>query len=180
MKFRLSVFLFIFGLVFFIFGVYLFIQRITSKPLNLNLNSSLQDEKDIGGLEPKLLLIKDLGIELPIFPAQITKEKWEDPSSWGVSYISASPVPGEPGNSILYGHNWSNLLGKLVNIKPGQELEVVFNDESVRRFSVRTTQIVSTGTTSILESSDDKRITLYTCVGFLEKKRFVVTAVLVI
>ena len=40
------------------------------------------------------------------------------------------------------------------------------------------TQVVTPDQTHILAPSDDRRVTLYTCTGFLDRKRFVVTATL--
>lgn len=175
MKSRLATFLTTFGLICLILTAFLFWQRITPRRLSFNLKTLPSTEKTFGALEPKTLVIKDLGIELPILPAWVKEGKWEA-STKGVSYLSTSPVPGEAGNSILYGHNWSNLLGNLVNIKPGQGIDILFNDGSVKKFVVKITQTVTPEQTGILDPSDDKIITLYTCTGWFDQKRWVVKA----
>ena len=177
MKSRLATLLTAFGLVCLILATFLLWQRTTPRRLSFNIKNSSQSEKNIRALEPKTLVIRDLGIKLPISPARVEKGKWEA-STKGVSYLSTSPIPGEMGNSVLYGHNWSNLLGSLVLIKPGQEIEVLFDDGSASKFVVKMTQTVTPEQTGILDPSDDQRITLYTCAGFLDRKRFVVTAIL--
>jgi LPXTG-site transpeptidase (sortase) family protein len=126
---------------------------------------------------PTKISIKDLGIDLPITQAKINNNTWETTEN-GVSYLSSSPLPGEKGNSILYGHNWANLLGPLMKIRTGQEIEVQFSDRSKKRFVVEYTSVVSPDESSILAPSKDKRITLYTCTGFLDSQRFVVVAIL--
>lgn len=177
MKPRLAAFLTVFGLVCLVLTAFLFWQRTTPRRLSFNLKTPPPTEKAAHTLEPKTLVIRDLGLELPIFPARVEGRKWKA-STKGVSFLSTSPIPGKKGNSVLYGHNWPNLLGNLVKIKPGQEMEVWFNDNSIEKFVVKTTQIVTPEQTSILDPSDDKRITLYTCTGFLDRKRFVATATL--
>jgi len=126
--------------------------------------------------KPVLLRIKDLGIELPIYEAEIKdNNKWPTTTE-GISYLVSSPIPGEIGNSILYGHNWANLLGNLTKAKPGQIVEIIFSDWSRKIFTIANTQVVSPSQTEILKNSDDTKLTLYTCTGFLDSKRFVVTA----
>lgn len=111
-----------------------------------------------------------------MYPAQIENNKWEATTK-GVSYLVTSPVPGNAGNSIIYGHNWGNLLGSLSKIKPGQKIEIVLDDNEKRTFIVEHTSIIGPDQTSVLEDTSDRRITLYTCTGFLDSKRFVVTAI---
>lgn len=126
---------------------------------------------------PAKLIIPALKLELPISPADIRGTRWEA-STTGVSHLATSPIPGEVGNSVLYGHNWPNLLGNLPKIKLGQRLGVIFQDGSEKEFTVILTQTVDPNQTGILSPTEDIRVTLYTCAGFLDRKRFVVTAVL--
>jgi len=127
--------------------------------------------------KPELLIVKDLNINLPIYPAQINDGKWEATGK-GVSYLSSSPIPGELGNSVFYGHNWKSILGDLTKAKPGQTIEILYADGTKKEFEIMFTQVVTPDQTQILEESNDIRITLYTCTGFLDTKRFVVTAIL--
>ena len=48
-----------------------------------------------------------------------------------------------------------------------------------RNFLVEYTSVVDPNQTYILSQTKDKGITLYTCTGFLDTKRFVVTATLI-
>lgn len=125
---------------------------------------------------PIRLEIKDLGINLPIVPANRNEKYWETTSE-GVSYLTSSPIPGQIGNSIFYGHNWASLLGKLTKAKPGQNITIYYEDGSVKVFPIKYTQTVKPNQTEILGNTEDKRITLYTCSGFLDRERFVVTAI---
>src|SRR3989344_6678210 len=122
---------------------------------------------------PIRLIIKNLNIDLEIFPAKVNKQRW-DTTTLGVSWLDFSPVPGEKGNSILYGHNWTNILGKLTEIKPGRKIQIILRDGSEQTFFVENTAVVSPKNASVLKQTSNQRITLYTCVGLFDQKRFVV------
>jgi len=164
------------GVILFVVSSYLIFERYN--PNRLSFADYIPSEGNTSvdqSTKPEFLLIPELGVKQAIVPAQKNGSKWETTTK-GVSYLSTSPMPGEVGNSIFYGHNWPSILGSIVNIKPGQEIAVVFSDGSVKKFSVEYTQIVEPTQASILDQTSDKRITLYTCTGFLDTKRFVVTA----
>lgn len=163
------------GAALLIFGAYLIFERYNPQRLGFN-NAPISSSTPSAGVFPKEIIIADLDIKLPVYPAQIEKNKWEATTK-GVSYLVTSPVPGEVGNSIIYGHNWANLLGRLPKIMPGQKIEIIFDNNEKRTFIVEHASIVGPDQTSILEGTSDKRITLYTCTGFLDSKRFVVTAI---
>ena len=126
---------------------------------------------------PVGIKIPSIDRELPIVPSKINNNVWET-TKIGVSYLSTSPVPGEIGNSVLYGHNYPNLLKDLTKVKVGDEIVIIFENGGEKKFEVRFTQEVGPNQSSILNPTDDRRITLYTCSGFLDSKRFVVTAFL--
>lgn len=128
-----------------------------------------------GPAVPVGLMIPELGISLPVSLASIDAGKWEK-TSQGISYLMTSTKPGERGNSIFYGHNWPNLLGKLPNIQKGNRISVAFSNGDRRDFFVANTSVVTADQTHVLEESDDARLTIYTCTGLLDEKRFVVTA----
>lgn len=155
-------------------------QKTTPKRLAFETKELKKDHRTIKNSdvpEPMYLIIEDYDTKLLIFPAEIKQGKWQA-TTQGVSHLSSTPVPGQAGNSVLYGHNWNSLLGDLIKVRPGQEIKVTFSDGSIKKFKVTTTQTVSPQDTSILGPTNDKRITLYTCTGLLDTKRFVVTAVL--
>lgn len=124
---------------------------------------------------PVKISIKSLKINLPLLPAKLHGTTW-DVTGDGASYLTSSPLPGEKGNSIIYAHNWASLFGNLVNAKKGDEITIEFADKSTKKFTVASTTTVSPEDNEILKQTDDKRMTLYTCTGFLDSKRFVVVA----
>lgn len=164
------------GVAFLVFGGHLIFERYNPQKLGFDNIPSTSSGKQIGIL-PKEVIIKNLGLRLPVYPARIKDNKWEATTK-GVSYLVTSPIPGDTGNSIIYGHNWSNLLGNLPKIKPGDKIEVLLDNNKKRTFTVEYTSIVDPDQTHILSQTTDARITLYTCTGFLDSKRFVATATL--
>lgn len=167
----------IIGLLSLVFTSYLIWQRNSPRRLAFDISSyKVKNTISVKRL-PKRITIKKLDIDLPIYPATLLNGQWEA-STEGVSYLQSSVIPGELGNSILYGHNWRNLLGNLPNAHPGQEVIIEFDDHSKEKFMIEYTTIVSPKNINILDPSDDTRLTLYTCTGFLDSKRFVVVALL--
>ncbi len=126
---------------------------------------------------PVSINIKSINIHLPIVQSTIENNEWSTTKE-GISYLISSPIPGKMGNSVLYGHNWNNLLGNLKHVKPGDKIEIEYNNGTKSVFSVNTMGVVTRDQTHVLLPSNDVRITLYTCTGFLDSKRLVVTALL--
>jgi len=125
-------------------------------------------------LFPSTISIPSLELILPVTHSDLRDGKWEISDS-AVSYLSSSPVPGTKGNSVLYGHNWPSLLGELDRIKPGDRIKVSGNGQEVN-YLVYYVTTVSPSDVSIYDDTTDYRLTLYTCSGFMDSKRLVVTA----
>lgn len=136
-----------------------------------------QQFKDEKGQVPVRIAIPSQGIDLPVFEAKITNNIWPT-TGLGAEYLETSPLPGTTGNSIIYAHNWESLFGKLRNVKTGDTVVITYPDKSKKTFVIEYTSIVSPTESTILAPSKDKRITLYTCTGFLDSHRFVAVAVL--
>lgn len=164
-----------FGFLFLIFGGYLVNERYSPKKLEFKdfETSRTYSSQTV----PVRIIIPSLNIDKAIFPASIRKRNWESTTK-GISYLSSSPAPGSEGNSILYGHNWPSILGNLTKIKPGDEIVITMNNGERKEFTVEFTAVVDPTQTHILNQTTDNRITLYTCAGFLDTKRFVATAIL--
>ena len=125
---------------------------------------------------PVRITSQAVGIDTPIYPAVVNNNVWETTKA-GASYITTSPLPGQKGNSVMYGHNWSNIFGNLTKAKIGQEITVTFGNGTIETFEVAYISEVSPEASSILAPSQDNRLTLYTCSGFLDTKRYVVVAI---
>jgi LPXTG-site transpeptidase (sortase) family protein len=140
-------------------------------------NYSLEKNITVSGVTPSRISISDLGIDIPVYQATIVNNVWPT-TTLGASYLSSSPLPGNSGNSVIYAHNWVSLFGPLRNAKVGEKVIVTYPDHTKKTFVIAYTSIVSPDQASILAKSNDKRLTLYTCTGFLDSERFVAVAIL--
>lgn len=173
---NLSRFLFALAGVCFLLTAFLVWQRQVERRLAFEIDQlTAPGEAGAGNTWPVALVIKELNIELPVFPTVLEDGRWETTSE-GVSYLVGSAIPGEIGNSILYGHNWPNLLGRLLQADQGQEIVIVSSAGEVKRFVIIETAVVTPNQTHVLGQTKDIRLTVYTCTGFLDRKRFVVMA----
>lgn len=126
--------------------------------------------------QPVRIEITTLALSLPVTEAHITRNKWQV-SNNGVSHLDTSAVPNSNGNIILYGHNKTSVLGKIVRIKKGDIISVKTRDRNIYSYIVEKTAVVSPQDIKILESNGKEMLTLYTCTGFADLKRFVVKAI---
>lgn len=125
--------------------------------------------------QPIRINIPSLSLSLPVTEAGITNHQWEV-SEHGVSHLNISAFPRTSGNIVLYGHNKATVLGTLPNIKKGAIIKVKTRDNNVYMYRVEKTLVVSPNNIDVLESHGKEMITLYTCIGFADLKRFVVVA----
>ncbi len=166
------------GISLILFGSLLVFQRNNPNRVAFaNTDNNIMSVEENKTKIPESVIIPSLNINLPIYLSEIKNNKWEVTDK-GVSYLKTSVLPGDKGNSVLYGHNWTNLLGNLTKIKTGEKITIEFDDKSKKEFVVTLIQEVNPDDISILNDTVDNRITIYTCSGFLDSKRFVVVALL--
>lgn len=136
-------------------------------------NTSAPTKKSVSGIE-----IAAIGLSLPVMPAQKTGDKW-DTTSKGVSYLASTPIPGDSGNSIMYGHNWRSILGNLHHVRSGNIIKVYFSNRETKEFKVVSVSEVAPSDNSKLMPTESSTLTIYTCSGFFDQRRLVVTSVLI-
>lgn len=93
-----------------------------------------------------------------------------------VSYLLNSARPGDPGNIILYGHNKREILGNIRALKGGEKITLTLNNGVKRIYVVKKIVEVSPAQTELLIPTTTEILTLYTCSGPLDSRRFVVQA----
>lgn len=150
------------GIFLLTFGLYLAWQRANPQRVAFK-NSSItaQSEK----YKPLRLIIRSQEIDLPVIEGVIDNQKWPITDD-GIIAI---------GN-VFYGHNWTNLLGNLVNVNPGEMIEIKYSDNKTQKYIVSITQVVNPDQKDVLNLADENSILIYTCTGFLDSKRFIVVA----
>ncbi len=176
--FRLSSFSLVFSFALFSLFSYSIFQRVNPWGLERGFVSYQKKEIAKHNTTPSKITINSIAIDLPIVPSTVKNGEFETTKK-GISYLQSSAVPGDKGNTILYGHNWPNLFGKLSRITPGDVVEVQLSNGSVARYSIVYTAKVTSDQVHILNQTDDARITLYTCTGLFDTKRFVAVGKLI-
>lgn len=165
------------GLIFLSLGVSFFALFFVGKQSNHLYFSKVPELKaeDLKEDLPRRIIISVVGIELPVFPARVSVDRWEI-SENGASYLLGSGSLGKPGNVVIYGHNKENIFGKIRLLKKGAEIKI----ESIREknffYKVTEVKIVSPKDIAVLRTTEDRTLTLYTCTGNFDLQRFVVIA----
>lgn len=162
------------GLVSIFFGCFLVWERTSPQTLVF---AQAETHIQEGSAQPEKIVIPALSLTLPVYPARLVNGTWETTKN-GVSYAVDSPLPGSPGNSVFYGHNWPNLLGNLKKVMPGDKVIAVNGKGEEIGYTVVYTAVVAPMDTRISADTADSRLTIYTCTGFMDTKRLVVTAIL--
>ncbi|MBI3888117.1 sortase, partial [Candidatus Microgenomates bacterium] len=160
MKFFAQI-LIIFGILWLLLGGYYF--GLTHNPNRLAFADYKEGQRQVKQVShkasiPTRVIVPAVTIDLPIVSAEIKNSLWETTNT-GASYLTSSPLPGEKGNSIIYGHNWASLFGPLMYVKPGETVTIFYSDGTRKNFIVEYTSTVSANEGSILNQTTDKRIT---------------------
>ena len=125
--------------------------------------------------KPTKLYIPRLARILYISDGYVTGNRWTI-SPTGVSFYPESALPGSSGNSVLYGHNTKEILGGLWRVEQGDDIYVVLKSGEFVKYKVESEEEIKPTQVEILNQTDDFRLTIYTCSGFLDTARFVVVA----
>jgi len=126
---------------------------------------------------PYRIRLSSVGLDLPVYPADIKNDRFPTTPD-GVTFLASSQLPGQPGTAIFYGHNWPRLLRPLHRAQPGQVVTVTFDSGTTRNFIIQNIKVVSPKDISSLSPVSDSvsNLILYTCTGFLDRQRLILTA----
>lgn len=145
---------------------------------------SLEESKD--AQLPKRIIIPELSINLNVAKAKIINGYWEvfsESAGWG----EGSGVPGQAGNQVIFAHAREGLFWRLKEIEEGMNVYVLTSDSSLLPngedqkkswYSYRVTEIkeVLPQNIEVIAETEDETLTLYTCSGYNDSKRLIVTA----
>lgn len=115
-------------------------------------------------------------IDVDIEPLAFSNGQWAV-SDTKATYLIQSARPGEPGNIIIYGHNKREIMGNIRALKGGERITVQTSDGKTRYYIVKTLKEVDPSDISLLAPTKIETLTLYTCSGFWDSKRFIVQAI---
>ena len=121
------------------------------------------------------LSIPKLNLTLPIYHARVINGKWQT-TARGLSHAVTSAPLGHTGNTVIYGHNWPNMLKKLPTLLPGDVININLGENKTYTYTVTYTATISPDDSSLTAPTHDNRLTLYTCAGMLDSQRYVVVA----
>ncbi len=92
------------------------------------------------------------------------------------SYLATSGRVGKGGNIVIYGHNKREILGNIRVLKLGELITLTTEDGVQHDYQVQLVKEVSPSDTSLVQPTQEETLTLYTCSGLLDSRRFVVQA----
>lgn len=146
--------------------------------LNLDLRHPFITKKEaklVPQNKPVKLFIPSISKKLDISEGEVVNNRWTI-SQTGVSFLTDSALPGTTGNSVIYGHNRNNILGRLPYINNGDKIYVLLNNGEFVKYEVLEEKEISPYQVEILSPTSDSRLTIFTCSGFLDQARFVAIA----
>lgn len=129
---------------------------------------------DTSGMIPNHIFIQWF-LDIPISTQLLENGNWTI-SDTEASYLSQSAKPGEKGNIIIYGHNKRSIMGNIRALKGNELITLTTKSGSVHQYKVEKLIEVNPDQTEYLEPTQEETLTLYTCSGFLDSKRFIVQA----
>lgn len=110
-----------------------------------------------------------VGVDVDTRPAKIIDGVWPVFSD-SAGYV----VNGN--NLIIYGHNKDNIMGPIRYIKEGAEITIKADDNQEYDYNVVKIDTVEPDNLNYIKSTEEETLTVYTCTGFLDSKRFIVVA----
>lgn len=153
---------------------------------NYNIRQSLRVNQEIinqyQAAEPRAESKRPVHIRIPGLINTSIRQDFYDNGSWTVSdeqasYLAQSAEPGEGGNIILYGHNKKEIFGNLLALKGSEIVTLISKGGEEHQYKIINMVEVDPSDVSYLQPTDEEMLTIYTCSGFMDSKRFIVQAV---
>jgi len=121
------------------------------------------------------IIIPDVNMDLPVEEGAIQNGVWSI-SENGATHLNISENPGGKGNVVIYGHNKNNLFGPIRWLNDGALIKLVNEDGEEFDYKVSVKVEVKPTELSYVMPKGEEILTLYTCSGFADSKRFILTA----
>lgn len=121
------------------------------------------------GFTPKHIKAYPVGVDVDILQAVIVD------GIWPVFPNSAGFVTNG-NNLIVYGHNKDQIMGPIRYIKNDAVVTLTDSSGGEHEYKVEKTDTVDPDNLMYLQKTDDETLTIYTCTGFWDTKRFIVVA----
>lgn len=147
------------------------------KPTNKNpivINSKLLESKNTQNIPIRIIIPKN-NIDLKVTPSEIVNGYWET-SEVSASYGLGSGYPQSKSNTVIFAHAREGLFYNLKDVKIGETI-YVFSKDKWFRYKVNKIKTVLPNQIEVISPTKNEILTLYTCSGFYDEKRLIVTAV---
>jgi len=136
-----------------------------------------------------MIVLPSIGVESPlIYLDSIEDEVLQEKLKEGVGHYPGTVMPGELGNSFMFGHSsyywwdWSeyaSVFANLEQIQLGDKI-LTYYDNKLFIYEVKETKTVIPTDLSVLEQRNRKELTLMTCTPLgTDLNRFIVVAELI-
>lgn len=123
---------------------------------------------------PLRIVLPKNGIDLKVVEAPIINGYWET-SDFYASHGQGSANPGNIGNMVIFAHARIGLFYSLKDAKI-DDLVYVFTKSKWYQYKIEKITSVYPNEVQVISSTNDERLTLYTCSGFADEKRLIVIA----
>jgi sortase A len=167
----------ILGLIFLFLALVLFLRLLhqTTPPAKnpIVINSDLYKNAPVQNIPVRVLLPK-ADIDIPVIPAKIVDGYWEL-SENTASYGLGSGLPGEKNNTVIFAHARKGLFYNLKDVKTG-DIIYVFSENKWFRYKVNKITSVYPDQVEVIKPTKNETLTLYTCTGYNDEKRLIVSA----
>lgn len=155
------------------------IEELTGKlklPANKKLEFRLPDN-------PEEDLAKQNGIAYLVIPRMALKAVVVEGANFrdlikGPGHLKGTALPGEKGNCVISGHRtmYGAPFGDLDKMTPGADILIYTNDH-IFHYVVSDKKIVSPGDLSVIDKTEESRLTLTTCnPKFSDRQRLIIVA----
>jgi len=149
-------------------------KKIIDNKNPIKINSALYSSKNIVN-DPVRILIPKSGIDLKVVDAPIIDGYWQL-SENTASYGLGSGHPGEKSNTVIFAHAQQGLFYNLKDVQLN-DIIYVFTKNQWYRYKVNKITAVYPNQTDVIMPTKKEVLTLYTCTGFYDEKRLIVTAI---
>jgi len=148
-------------------------------PLPLTSSSNINTDNNTAKkyFLPVRINIPKLNLNLPIETGGIKNNNWIL-NQKSIMFLDTSSLPGEGFNTVLYGHNYSNLLGSLKYLKTDDQIIIKTQDNKEYIYQVVESVKTKPSQVSQLKSDIPNTLTMFTCEGAFDQERLVLKAVL--
>ncbi len=142
-----------------------------------------------GKYNTNTLVIPSIDVEAPfVYLDSVEEQVLQERLKEGVGHYPGTALPGEVGNSFVFGHSsyywweWSEYTSVFANLEQIEvgDMILAYYDDQLYIYKVKETKVITPTDLSVLEQGKEKELTLMTCTPLgTDLNRFIVVAELI-